>query len=187
MKRIKRPWRRRAKTPCLFSLVETWLERMPFAHTNTFNFWTLFSQTIDKTLAKEEESINEHFEMILKEDLYPKSGRALSREASLNALFIFLYHNTPLLNPASHFLSLLVDVDDEISSWKFKHSLMVQRMIGSKMGTGGSSGVEYLRSSLEKGKAFVDLTNLSSFLLPEELLPPLPKEIEQQLSYKFGE
>ncbi len=42
----------------------------------------------------------------------------------------------------------LVDVDEGIQEWRYRHVKMVERTIGSKPGTGGSAGVEYLRSTL---------------------------------------
>lgn len=42
----------------------------------------------------------------------------------------------------------LVDVDEGIGEWRYRHVMMVHRTIGRKPGTGGSSGVDYLRSTL---------------------------------------
>ncbi len=44
----------------------------------------------------------------------------------------------------------LVDIDDALASWRHKHVLTVERIIGNKPGTGGSAGAPYLRSTLEK-------------------------------------
>jgi tryptophan 2,3-dioxygenase len=50
----------------------------------------------------------------------------------------------------------LVDIDDALSGWRHKHLLTVERIIGMKPGTGGSSGAAYLASTLEK-RAFPEL------------------------------
>jgi tryptophan 2,3-dioxygenase len=42
----------------------------------------------------------------------------------------------------------LVDVDEGMQEWRYRHVKAVERIIGAKVGTGGSSGVEYLRSTL---------------------------------------
>ena len=42
----------------------------------------------------------------------------------------------------------LVDIDEGLAEWRYRHVMMVHRTIGKKPGTGGSSGVEYLRSTL---------------------------------------
>jgi tryptophan 2,3-dioxygenase len=44
----------------------------------------------------------------------------------------------------------LIDHDEAFAHWRARHVLMVERQIGSKAGTGGSSGAEYLRSTLGK-------------------------------------
>lgn len=64
------------------------------------------------------------------------------------------------------------------------HVMMVQRMIGSQqLGTGGSSGYQYLRSTLsDRYKVFLDLFNLSTFLIPRSSIPPLTKHMQTQLN-----
>ncbi|KYN05469.1 Tryptophan 2,3-dioxygenase [Cyphomyrmex costatus] len=61
---------------------------------------------------------------------------------------------------------------------------MVQRMIGSQqLGTGGSSGYQYLKSTLsDRYKVFLDLFNLSTFLVPRHMIPPLTKQMKTKLS-----
>jgi len=63
--------------------------------------------------------------------------------------------------PAEHtdllaLAEVLVDIDEYLSLWRAHHVQMVERMIGSKRGTGGSDGVAYLQSTLPK-RAFPDL------------------------------
>jgi tryptophan 2,3-dioxygenase len=57
----------------------------------------------------------------------------------------------------------LVDIDDALASWRHKHVLTVERIIGMKKGTGGSAGVAYLQSTLTK-RAFPDLWSLRTEL-----------------------
>ena len=45
-------------------------------------------------------------------------------------------------------LEELVDIDEGMQEWRYRHVKMVERTIGNKTGTGGSSGAEYLRSTL---------------------------------------
>jgi tryptophan 2,3-dioxygenase len=42
----------------------------------------------------------------------------------------------------------LVDIDEGIQEWRYRHVMMVQRIIGTRTGTGGSAGAAYLRSTL---------------------------------------
>ncbi|WP_310468155.1 tryptophan 2,3-dioxygenase family protein [Sphingomonas sp.] len=57
----------------------------------------------------------------------------------------------------------LVDIDDALASWRHKHVLTVERIIGAKPGTGGSAGASYLRSTLDK-RAFPELWSLRTEL-----------------------
>lgn len=62
------------------------------------------------------------------------------------------------------------------------HVCMVHRMIGSKAGTGGSSGYQYLRSTVsDRYKVFVDLFNLSTFLVPRQWIPKMNPTIHKFL------
>lgn len=59
------------------------------------------------------------------------------------------------LNSDEHFelyelLEKLVDIEDRYSQWRFRHMKTVQRIIGFKTGTGGSSGVNYLKRVIDK-------------------------------------
>lgn len=57
----------------------------------------------------------------------------------------------------------LVDIDDALAAWRFKHVLTVERIIGNKRGTGGSAGAPYLRSTLDK-RVFPELWTLRTDL-----------------------
>jgi tryptophan 2,3-dioxygenase len=57
----------------------------------------------------------------------------------------------------------LVDLDDSLASWRHKHVLTVERIIGNKRGTGGSAGASYLRSTLDK-RVFPELWALRTQL-----------------------
>ena len=57
----------------------------------------------------------------------------------------------------------LVDIDDALASWRHKHVLTVERIIGNRQGTGGSAGAPYLRATLEK-RVFPELWSLRTDL-----------------------
>jgi len=57
----------------------------------------------------------------------------------------------------------LVDVDEGLQEWRYRHAKMVERTIGDKAGTGGSPGAAYLRSTLSS-PAFPDLWAVRSEL-----------------------
>src|SRR3954469_129332 len=57
---------------------------------------------------------------------------------------------------AAEVCEALVDIDEGIQEWRYRHVKMVERIIGARVGTGGSAGAEYLRSTLFR-PAFPDL------------------------------
>ena len=58
---------------------------------------------------------------------------------------------------------LLVDFDEGLQEWRYRHVKMVERTIGTKQGTGGSTGAEYLRRTLFQ-PLFPDLWAIRSSL-----------------------
>jgi len=56
-------------------------------------------------------------------------------------------------------------------------------MVGRKIGTGGSSGHEYLKSSISGKRIFSDLFNLSTYLIPRSQLPVLPPSLLRKLDF----
>ena len=57
----------------------------------------------------------------------------------------------------------LVDLDDALLTWRHKHVLTVERIIGGKRGTGGTEGVSYLQSTLQR-RCFPELWSLRTRL-----------------------
>src|SRR3712207_7183217 len=60
-------------------------------------------------------------------------------------------YTTLFRSPAlAEFCERLVDLDEGVQEWRYRHVKMVERTIGTKPGTGGSAGAEYLRATLMK-------------------------------------
>lgn len=112
-----------------------------------------------------------HFDSIINPDLHERlvkrGDRRLSHRAIQAALLITLYQDEPMLSMPHRLLQVLQDVDEHMTLWRYRHALMVHRMLGVKIGTGGSSGYHYLRSTAARHKIFGDLFNLSTFLIPK--------------------
>ena len=53
------------------------------------------------------------------------------------------------------------------------------------LGTGGTSGSEYLDRAAERHRVFSDLSALSSFFIPRSKLPALPPEVRQRMGFRF--
>jgi tryptophan 2,3-dioxygenase len=70
----------------------------------------------------------------------------LEPSLALQTLLIDIYqHNATV----SNICESLVDIDEGFQEWRYRHVKMVERTIGSKIGTGGSTGVEYLAATLK--------------------------------------
>ncbi|MGH9299018.1 MAG: tryptophan 2,3-dioxygenase family protein, partial [Acidimicrobiales bacterium] len=72
-------------------------------------------------------------------------------QAELEAVTAIYREHKGALRSAFHQLfEALVDHDEAMATWRYRHLLMAAREIGSRPGTGGSLGVEYLQRTLEK-------------------------------------
>jgi len=109
----------------------------------------------------------------------------MSQKATLGALFIKLYRDEPILQMPHRLLTQLVDMDQLLTSWRYRHSLLVFRMIGVKIGTGGSAGHSYLKKTAEKHSIFRDISNLSTYIIPRSSLPKLPKMLKKELGFYY--
>uniref|UniRef100_A0A1B6IK64 Tryptophan 2,3-dioxygenase n=1 Tax=Homalodisca liturata TaxID=320908 RepID=A0A1B6IK64_9HEMI len=195
----------------LEQLIQQWLERTPGLEANGFDFWSKYKRAVDEWLEGQRltamESKCEAEQMFLLSDiekraelfhsvldpgahaaLVQRGERRFSHKALQGAIMITFYRDEARFSQPHQLLSLLMDIDSLITKWRYNHVLMVQRMIGSQhVGTGGSSGYHYLRSTLsDRYKVFLDLFNLSAFLLPRNHIPPLTGTIKSQLSSLGG-
>lgn len=71
--------------------------------------------------------------------------QSLVENPDVQAVLIEVYRNQ---GQAMQVCERLVDFDEGLQEWRYRHVKMVERTIGDKKGTGGSSGVEYLRQTL---------------------------------------
>lgn len=71
------------------------------------------------------------------------------RRAELVPVFKRIYENADEFWSDYHFCEQLVDVEESFQLWRFRHMKTVERVIGHKRGTGGSSGVGFLQKALE--------------------------------------
>ncbi|MEE2024581.1 MULTISPECIES: tryptophan 2,3-dioxygenase family protein [Alkalimonas] len=197
--------------PSLFELIEKWLERMPFLEFGDFSFWQLYQQATQAMLDSDEAIVlgieqladqeralqlaeinktRQKFAALLNEaeylQLQQQGAFRLSQRAMLSALFISLYQEEPVFNLPFQLLTCLTEIDENLTIWRYKHAMMVQRMLGTKIGTGGSSGHDYLKRTTEKNRIFTDLFHMATFLLPKTALPALPVELKKRLGFYFA-
>jgi len=142
-----------------------------------YNFWDQYKKAYSNSLAeKEKENITAFDEVFFQQR---ETHYTLSAKANRAALFIMLYRGYPLLQTPFQLLNQLLDIDEQLSTWRHRHMNMVHRMIGTRIGTGGSSGKDYLKGAADKHYIFKEIAQLTSFLIERRKLPQLPKEIER--------
>jgi tryptophan 2,3-dioxygenase len=196
--------------PNLHDDVEHWLERTPFLEMGEFAFWEEYRAAVDRMLAKERKAIENNpgvsvegraqgmerldgmetsFANLFDEDRYQASvatgDRRMSRQAFMAALLIHLYRDEPILHLPFRLLTGLVDIDEGFIAWRQRHVLMVLRMIGMRVGTGGTSGYEYLAETTRRSRVFRDLIEVPTFLIPRSELPPLPPSVIEAMRFHF--
>ncbi len=200
------------KRGSLFELIENWLERIPFLKFKDFNFLESYSKAVHSMLEKEEAAIkgtdylsdkmkdmrlkmlggtNTYFKNVMSKEVHDEmlaSGEIkLSYKATISALLIKLYRDHPILQMPYRLLTNLTDIDELLTTWRYRHAQMVKRMIGNKVGTGGSSGHSYLVETAEKHKIFNDFHNISSLLIPRSELPDLPPKMVKELGFYYSD
>lgn len=191
----------------LFDLVARWLERTPGLSDTYFNFWQKYKATVKRWLddcyleparneAKEDvkrnkmaayEKYKDTFDEVLNEDRYnaalQRRDRRMSYLAFQGAMLISLYRDEPRFHQPFQILTTLCDIDSLFTKWRYNHATLVQRMIGSRLGTGSSSGHQYLQSTIsDRYKVFVDLLNMSTYLVPRQYSPQLTQRMQRCLS-----
>jgi tryptophan 2,3-dioxygenase len=181
----------------VIDLLNGWLERMPFINDQQYwqnyqpvsgnyqspVFWNDYEYIYVKSLMEEEKN-NEGFFREVFNDAPSAHNRLLSARACRSALFIMLYRGYPMLELPFQLLDTLLQVDNQLGNWRYRHINMVTRMIGTRIGTGGSSGAGYLRQAMDKHTIFKEIAQLNSFLIDRRKLPSLPKELTDKLGYK---
>ncbi|MGP4078470.1 tryptophan 2,3-dioxygenase [Pseudalkalibacillus sp. R45] len=70
-------------------------------------------------------------------------------DPTVKAAWVEVYRNVEQYWNLYQLAEKLVDIEDWLQQWRFRHMKTVERIIGHKMGTGGSSGVSYLKKVLD--------------------------------------
>lgn len=101
----------------------------------------------DLEAALEEPSLRDSATAALERSGFDVGDRSVE---ALAAAWLLVYRDADRWFELYELAEKLVDIDDALASWRHKHVLTVERIIGSKSGTGGSTGASYLRSTLDK-------------------------------------
>jgi tryptophan 2,3-dioxygenase len=169
----------------ILTLIDGWLSRMPFFDNVTIgsegDFWKTYRSIYEGTLREEEKGNMTHFDQMFFEE---KEGATLSLGARRSAMLISLYRDMPLFQNAYRIINHLLDIDELMATWRWRHMNMVHRMIGMRSGTGGSTGKGYLREAAMKHYIFNGFAELNSYMVNRTLLPELPLSLNQSLGFK---
>ena len=154
----------------LYDVICDWLHRTPIQGS------VPGSSSDDKTVSNFVDSFihnhtslypdgNSEAQQFLKPDGNVHRGRS-------GLLFIESYRELPLLAWPRKLISTLIELEEAMVLWRSSHARMVERVIGRRVGTGGSSGVDYLDMTT-KYRVFVDLWSVRSILIKKSALPEL--------------
>ncbi len=180
----------------LKELIIQWLERMPFFNdgywtdykpinetkdADTHVFWSDYRQVYQTSLSPNETDRLKEFDKVFFDE-----GRGdISPAAMRAALFITLYRNLPIFQLPFDLLNTLSEIDELLSNWRYRHFMMVRRMIGLRVGTGGTSGAGYLEGTLSQHYAFREITEVATFLIKRSKLPNLPNVLKEKVSFNL--
>jgi tryptophan 2,3-dioxygenase len=127
----------------------------------------------------DETVIGERFEAIVRqvreflfaEDVEEEQRQRVSRIRA-GILFIESYRELPLLAWPRLLLDTIVQLEEHLIGFRFRHARMVERVIGRRVGTGGSPGVDYLDQTVQY-RIFKELWTVRTLLLPADYRPPV--------------
>jgi len=177
----------------LKGLIVQWLERMPFfddgywqdykqssaADDGKHQFWTDYRDAYQTSLSNNEKGRLSEFDKVFFDE-----GRGdVSPAAMRSALFITIYRNLPIFHLPFELLNTLSEIDELLSNWRYRHFMMVRRMIGIRVGTGGTSGAGYLEGTLSQHYAFREITEVATFLIERSKRPQLPNALKEKVSF----
>ena len=180
----------------LKDLIVRWLDRMPYLDdaywtdyrsryepdgSGAHKFWSDYRAAYRNSLSESEQGRSSEFDKVFFEegrgDVPPGAMRA--------ALFIMLYRNLPLFQLPFELLNTLSEIDELLSNWRYRHFMMVRRMIGLRAGTGGTSGAGYLEGTLNRHYVFREFTEIVTFLIERSKLPDLPRALKEKVSFNL--
>lgn len=180
--------------------IDDWLARTPIqgslpSDTNDERAVDEFIQDYLKAVEKHGESQIQRFvdaQLMTKEQAAPRfSAARQSAQEFLNAndiedpkeradakriraalLFIESYRELPLLAWPRTLIDKIVELEELLVLWRTRHARMVERVIGRRVGTGGSAGVDYLDRTTQY-RIFKELWSIRTLLLPRQHIPTL--------------
>jgi tryptophan 2,3-dioxygenase len=180
----------------LLDLVTSWLERMPYfdkpelwqnfeaSENGDHAFWTAYRAEYASSLGEGESESLKYYDRLFMNLEYEDDKRRLSTRARRSALFIMLFRGSPMLAMPFRLINHLLSIDELMATWRYRHMNMVHRMIGHRVGTGGSTGKNYLKNALDSHYIFSEFAELTSYLVERSRLPKFSPELNQKLGFE---
>jgi tryptophan 2,3-dioxygenase len=103
----------------------------------------------------------------------PAERRAFTARLRAAILFIDSNRTLPLLSWPGQIIDGLIECEQAMLAFRQRHARMVERVIGRRIGTGGSDGVAYLDQTALKYRVFTEIWAARTLLLPKDLCPPI--------------
>jgi len=137
------------------------------------------TEAMIKTKAAPEEAVRKRYKetisqvtaFLMAED-EDEDRRAEVRRVRAAVVFVESYRELPLLAWPRLLLDTAVELEQRLLLFRHRHARMAERIIGRRVGTGGSAGVDYLDKT-SNARIFTDLWAVRTVLLSSEALPPL--------------
>ena len=189
------------KEPSLDDVLQQWLERTPIqgSFITDENDQELVNDFVNEYLdamiklnkksleitsehsSVDKKTLEDRFNANIKsaEEYLRPEGETNRSRAGL--LFIEAYRDLPLLAWPRKLIDSFVELEESMVLFRTHHARMVERIIGRRVGTGGSSGVDYLDATT-KYRIFKDLWGVRTILIKNSALPP----IKSQETYGFS-
>ncbi len=131
------------------------------------SLWVQDANLVQKSAEKE---LSDLVPFLNGEDELDLELREKVRKRRIATLFIMCYRQNPEITLYGNILDALVGFEEAMILWRNRHARMVERMIGRRLGTGGSTGVAYLDSTTQY-RVFLDLWQTRSHFIRNTALP----------------
>lgn len=149
--------------------VIAWLDRFAEAfglHESKYNkMWSDYLAEYKSSLPEQDqESLSQQFnDKYISADTGSDPNQ-FTNSARRAALIISLLRDYPVLRAPFQVITRLIDIDEYMAIWRFRHLNMAVRMIGKRSGTGGHSST-YLEGAVRDNRVFPELLELPTYLL----------------------
>jgi tryptophan 2,3-dioxygenase len=167
--------------------VDAFLSRFVAAHRDEIRARTRLSEQqalapedIERLRARyeKEAAFAEQFLMAEEDPAVDAATRAFRRRVRAGIVFLESYRELPRLAWPREIVDALVELEQAMVIWRQRHARMVERVIGRRIGTGGSAGVDYLDQTALRYRVFSDIWAVRSLLLRKPTLPSLEREVD---------